>query len=105
MGVNNWVMHNDTELLDMAARMRHHNQLAQKGSDLWQARKDLLAEHIQMHPANYRDPTRIREKYKEDQKLQDHMDYWNWHRREALRLATAIQTEYQLRSMNPSVMS
>lgn len=64
----------------------------------WEKRKQWLNDYMAANAANYASEKSRRDKTMGDWVLQDAMDTWNWHRREANRLAQLIQTELAYRA-------
>lgn len=87
----------DAQITKLVLRIRHHNNIAQNASLAWQARKQYLKAYIKKNIGVYQSDAARREKVKGDWELQDHMDEWNWHRREAARLTTMLMMEMALR--------
>lgn len=71
-------------------RQRRSNRLATEASNAWHARSNELDEICALNGIYGQAK---RDKRKNDWDLNDAMDKWSWHEREAKRCAAAIQTE------------
>lgn len=77
-------------IMGMYQRQRKSNEAATVASNAWMRRKDYLSRYCE---ANRYTEEQTRQKMTIDWALNDALDRWNWHRREANRCAMAIQTE------------
>lgn len=88
------------ELKAIVLKIRHHNTVAHNASLRWQQRKAWLKEYLKVNAFNYQSEGAKRRKVQEDWDLEDAMNEWNWHRREAGRLSQIVLVELALRGQS-----
>lgn len=84
------------DLRELSFRLEQATRKADVASQQWEERRDYLTDYCAIN--GYTEEQR-RSKFKIDWKLNDAMDAWNWHRREANRIAQLILAEKALREM------
>lgn len=77
---------------EYAARQRENDAKATEASNRWLARKAFLTDYMEQNPHLYGTETAKRQKCRDDYVLNDAMDAWSWHMREAARCHDAIET-------------
>ena len=97
-----YVMLSDAEIGGLMIRYQEQTDKAESASKVWEARKAWLESYIKANIANYQGVDARRRKIKGDEKLNDAMDRYNWHQREAGRLLGMIQMETVLRQLYPN---
>ena len=79
-------------------RKRKQDKLAQEASNKWEARKAHLVQRAMMSGWDL-EGTKFRETCDKDYALNDAMQAWSWHEREARRCKGVIETEMLMEAM------
>lgn len=85
---------------EYALRQRENDAKATEASNKWEARKAWLTLYIERNRHLYQTDTAKRDKFKGDYELQDAMDSWSWHAREAARCHDAIETTLRMAELS-----
>lgn len=83
-------------ITEYAARARENDQKATEASNRWLARKAYLVAFMARNEHLYQTETAQRQKLAGDYALNDAMDAWSWHMREAARCHAAIDTAIKM---------
>lgn len=81
---------------EYAARQRENDEKATDASNRWLRRKAWLTAYMERNAHLYQTETARRNKMKDDYELNDAMDAWSWHTREAARCHDAIETALRM---------
>lgn len=81
---------------EYADRQRENDAKATEASNRWLARKAWLVAFMEQNAHLYQTETARRDKLANDYALNDAMDAWSWHMREAARCHDAVETALRM---------
>lgn len=82
------------------ARQRENDEKATEASNRWLRRKAFLVAYMAQNPHLYGTEAAQREKMANDWALNDAMDSWSWHQREAARCHAAIESAIRMAELS-----
>lgn len=85
---------------EYAKRQRESDAKATEASNKWEARKAWLIAYMERNSHLYKTDTAKRNKVSNDYELNDAMDAWSWHAREAARCHDAIETALRMAELS-----
>lgn len=88
---------------EYAARQAENDVKATDASNRWLRRKAWLTAYMERNAHLYGTEHARREKFKIDWELNDAMDAWSWHTREAARCHAAIETKLRMAELNDRI--